>query len=338
MMNPFFGSAIVGGPLFLVADTSRLTAAVAIRILGGQKAGDIKVPPVEFSSPRFDWRQMQRWGISEKNLPPGSEILFRDPTAWEQYRLQIVSLASVLLFQAALIAGLRHQYRRRRNLEVEVQQRMSELAHVNRRATAGELSASIAHELNQPLGAILNNTETAELLLACPSPNLEEIKEILGDIRRDDQRASEVIKRLRRLLTKAVFRAQDIDLNDTVREVFEFLSVQASARSVTLSSTLAPSALCVSGDRIQLQQVILNLIVNGMEALMNVDNGQRKITSRTALMDGAVEISISDCGHGIAPDKLASVFEPFFTTKEHGMGIGLSIARTIVEAYGAGYW
>ena len=214
----FFGSATVGGPLLLVADTSRLTAAVAIRILERREGRDIKVPPVEFSSPRFDWRQMQRWGISEKNLPPGSEILFRDPTAWEQYRLQIVSLASVLLFQAALIAGLLYEHRRRRNLEVEAHQRMSELAHMNRRATAGELSASIAHELNQPLGAILNNTETAELVLAFPSPNLEEIKEILGDIRRDDQRASEVIKRLRRLLTKTVFRAQDIDLNETVRE------------------------------------------------------------------------------------------------------------------------
>ena len=115
----FFGSGIVGGPLLTVADTSRLTATVAIRILSGQKAGDIKVSPVEFSAPRFDWGQMQRWGISEKNLPPGSKILFRDPTVWEQYRWQIVSLASVLLLQAALIIGLLYEHRRRRKVEVE---------------------------------------------------------------------------------------------------------------------------------------------------------------------------------------------------------------------------
>ena len=177
----FFGSAIVGGPLLLVADTSRLTAAVAIRILGGEKAGTSRCHPSNFHL-QVRLEEMQRWGIGEKNLPPGSKILFRDPTAWEQYRLQIVSLASVLLFQAALIVGLLYEHRRRRNLEVEARQRLSELAHMNRRATAGELSASIAHELDQPLGAILNNTEAAELLLASPSPNLEEIKEILADV------------------------------------------------------------------------------------------------------------------------------------------------------------
>ncbi len=105
----------------------------------------------------FDWREMQRWGISESRLPPGSEIQFRSPTAWEQYRWQILATAAVLLLQAAMITGLLYEHRRRRNAEVEARQRMSELAQLNRHATAGELSASIAHELNQPLGAILNN-------------------------------------------------------------------------------------------------------------------------------------------------------------------------------------
>ena len=114
----FFGSAIVGGPLLIVADTSRLTAAVAVRILNGEKAGDIKVSPVEFSAPRFDWRQMQRWEISEKNLPPGSEILFRDPTAWEQYRAYILAVPAAILIQAALIFWLLYEHWRRQRAEI----------------------------------------------------------------------------------------------------------------------------------------------------------------------------------------------------------------------------
>ena len=140
--------------------------------------------------------------------------------------------------------------RRRRNAEIEARQRMSELAHVNRHATAGELSASIAHELNQPLGAILNNAETGTIILNSPSPNLDEMRTIFDEIRRDDQRASEVIWRLRRLLTKTAFEAQDIELNETVREVFEFLAAQAAARDVKLNSGSVDGPLRVRGDRI----------------------------------------------------------------------------------------
>ena len=335
----FFGEAIVGGPMHSVHKSGQTTAAVAIRIFNGEKAGDIKTPPIGFAAPIFDWRQMQRWGISERNLPPGSEIRFREPSVWQQYTWQIAFISAVLLIQAGLIAVLLQEHRRRQRAEVLSRQRMTELAHVNRFATAGELTASIAHEINQPLGSILANAETAEAILKSQSPDIAELpdiielKDIVNDILHDDRRASEVIRRMRSLLKKAPFEQKQFDLNDVVRETIRFFSSLTSGRKYELVSVTTPETLPILGDRIQLQQVILNLVMNGVEAMRDTPSENRIISIRTSRVENFAQLSVSDRGSGIPEDKLKDVFEPFFTSKAEGMGMGLSIARTIIEAH-----
>ncbi len=331
--DTFFDGDTVGGPMLAMADISRQAASVAIRILRGENPRDIKPAPIGYATPRYDWRQLQRWGISEGSLPPGSTIAFREPTVWERYSWQIALITAVLLVQAGLISGLLHEHRRRRLAEVQSRQRMVELARVTRFSTAGELTGSIAHEINQPLGSILANAETAQLILKSPSPDIAELNGIVGDILRDDRRASEVIRRMRSLLTKAPFELKKFDLNDVVRETVEFLSSIAVGRKVELVSAITPNALPILGDRIQLQQVILNIVVNGIDAMRETPAEKRIISIRTSGVENFAELSVSDRGPGIPEDKLKEIFEPFFTSKAEGMGMGLSIARTIIEAH-----
>jgi signal transduction histidine kinase len=329
----FFDGATVGGPMHSVHKLSQITAAVAIRILNGEKAGDINTPPTRFAAPIFDWRQMRRWGIAESNLPPGSTVYFREPTVWERYSWQIALTIALVLVQAGLISLLLFEHRRRQLAEVQSRQRMAELAHVMRFSTAGELTASIAHEINQPLGSILTNAETADVILKSPTPDIAELKDIVKDILHDDRRATEVIRRMRSLLKKAPFELKNFDLNDVVRETLGVLSSLAVGRKVELVSVITPDALPILGDRIQLQQVILNLVVNGIDAMTDTPSENRVISIRTSRIENFAQLSVSDRGPGIPEDKLKEIFEPFFTSKAEGMGMGLSIARTIIEAH-----
>jgi signal transduction histidine kinase len=309
-----------------------------LRILKGESPSNIPVTVGDFKKPVFDWRQMQRWGISESNLSPGSEIFFREPTAWERYSWQIALITAVILLQAGLILALLREHRRRQLAEVQSRQRMAELARVMRFSTAGELTASIAHEINQPLGSILTNAETAQAILKSPSPDIVELNEIVGDIVRDDRRANEIIRRMRSLLTKAPLELKSLDFNDVAREAVEFLSSLAVARKVELTSLITEKALPILGDHIQLQQVILNLVVNGIDAMKDAPTENRIISIRTSDVENFAQLSVSDRGSGIPEDKIKEVFEPFFTSKAEGMGMGLSIARTIIEAHHGLIW
>jgi signal transduction histidine kinase len=329
-----------GGTGGFVASPTALaqqTAQLALRVLNGEDPSTIPAS-IDELKPIFDWQQLKHWHVSEHRLPPGSAIYFREPTAWQRYSWQIALITAVILAQTGLISALLNAHRRRRLAEVQSRQRMAELAHVNRFSTAGELTASIAHEINQPLGAILTNAETAQAILKSPSPDIAELNEIVGDIVRDDRRATEVIRRMRSLLKKAPFELKTLDLNDLVRETVEFLSALAIARKFELVSVITEDALPILGDRIQLQQVILNLVVNGIDAMKDTPSENRIISIRTSRVETFAQLSVSDRGSGISEDKLKEIFEPFFTSKSGGMGMGLSIARTIVEAHEGQIW
>jgi PAS domain S-box-containing protein len=222
----------------------------------------------------------------------------------------------------------------RRRLEESRQ----ELAHAARLALVGELTASIAHEINQPLGAIHAYADAARLLLKSSPPDLDQVQEILGNICKDDLRASEVIRRLRALLTKRGINRQPVDLNELSSEVVLLVRTELRRRGIRVETEPGDDVPLVPGDKVHLQQVLLNLFLNGMDAMANVP-GERRLTVRTGVNgSGSVEIAVSDTGPGILPDRLPRLFEPFVSTKNEGMGLGLSIARSLVEAHGGRIW
>jgi signal transduction histidine kinase len=337
----FFGRGIVGGPLNSITALSREAASVSVRIMGGESPGSIKTTPIGFSAPRYDWRELQRWNISENQLPVGSEVVFRVPGMWEQYRSQVTVGLAVLLLQAVVISWLLFERSRRRKAEEEAGLRRREVVRLNRVVTANVLSSSIAHELNQPLGAILSNTEAAQILLKSNPPDLTQIGDILGDIVRDEQRASEIIVGLRNLLNnRNETDLQYFDLNDTVQEVVRIVAPEAARRKIALTTECTPDALPVRSDPIHLQQVMLNLAMNGMDAMEGCEAGTRNLKIRTQQNpeSGTVEVTVADSGKGIPEENLTSIFDAFFTTKPQGTGLGLPIARTIIQTYGGTIW
>jgi signal transduction histidine kinase len=221
--------------------------------------------------------------------------------------------------------------------ERESSRRLAEIAHMNRNASATVYCAALVHELNQPLAAIMSNAEAAELFMQKEPPQLQEVNAILSDIRRDDKRASDLILRMRALLKKSEPVAAKLDFNDMVRTTIALLASEARMRGIILEALLGEGLPTVIADGVQMQQVMINLILNAMDAMADTPEPERRITIRTGNVGGSLELSVVDRGCGFAGN-LERVFESFFTTKPQGMGLGLSITAAIIKAHGGRIW
>ena len=457
------GTGIVGGYLNDIGAEARAAAEVALGVLRGEPVGGLHAEAAVGPVPMFDWRQFRRWGIREADLPPGSLVLYREPSFLHRYGWW-VALAGL---QTLLITGLLLERRQRRRAstaaeaseslnrsviaslpgmiaivdragivlktnrawddhppgslagplvgrppgtdcravcatggagqplaertlraldsvlggttpeaafefshpsagevtwfnfrvqrldrpeggailaceditrakmrEFEDRRTLQDVAHASRVTTMGELAASLAHEINQPLAAILSNAQAASTMLKAEAPDLDLVREAVEDIANNDRRAGQVIRRMRTMLQKGEPGRVPVSLADLARDVLALLAPEASLRRVSLEANLEADLPPVEGDPVQLQQVVLNLVVNAIEATGGADGDHRTVLITTRALGQQVELAVRDAGTGISASDLPRIFAPFFTTKPTGLGMGLAISRSIVEAHG----
>ena len=237
--------------------------------------------------------------------------------------------------QPARMFGVQSILARRKQAELEVARHRHQLAHLSRVTLLGELSASLAHELNQPLAAILSNAQAAQQFLKEEAFDVNELRQVLTKIVAEDKRAGEVIRHMRLLFRKGEVGRYfgNLAINKVVQDVLRLMHNDLMNQGVTVQTELAQNLPAVQGDRVQLQQVLLNLMLNGCEAMIDCDSSERQLLITSGMENGAVHVSVTDRGGGIPEETMERVFEPFFTTKADGMGLGLSVCRTIIEAH-----
>ena len=467
LYDSYMGYGIVGGSLMSFEQQGREAATLTLRVLAGESPASIPFSGEQAYVNVYDWRELKRWGITEKALPPGSVVKFKSGSMWEEHREAILGGMVFIFIETLLIIALfvnLHKRRRaeaeiaaselryrtvadytydweywsapdgtmnyvspsceritgysvrefmddpalfhkiilpedrrtwnghdhdvrdrpkaseiqfrirtkggeirwidhaclpvhdgqgkflgirasnrdiseRRKAEFEVQQQRNELAHVTRVAALGELTSSIAHELNQPLAAIRNYANAAQRFLSQSEPDLSKARDALEGIVRDDRRAAEVISSVRELLKKEELNYQPVRMNQVIQEVLAFIRSDAVLEGLTIETELASKLPVVLGDRVQLQQVLLNLMLNAVDAMNQSKPDLRKLVIKTENReDQSVKVSVRDFGAGIVQTHKDKLFEPFHTTKPAGMGMGLAISQRIIHAHGGSIW
>ena len=333
-LSPWFGHGIVGGRLLSIDDLSRSTADVAARILSGTPPGRIEVPPPPSRQPIFDWRELQRWGIAESRLPVGSVVRYRNPSLWQAHKRTVLASIAALIVQSLLIVGLLHQRRARQRAELDSRQHLALAADANRRQTTAVLTSSIAHELGQPLSSMINNAQALQMMVGAGRATPDTTDEILSDIRSQGVQAMHIIDRHRTMLRSRQLDRQPIDFHDVISGSLGLVAHDLRARQIRNTVNLSTSPCVVNGDPVLLQQVLVNLLMNAMDAMSETPPARRHLTISTDTRAAEVVVSVRDSGTGLPVEIDGTLFTPFRTTKAHGLGIGLTIARTIVDAHG----
>jgi C4-dicarboxylate-specific signal transduction histidine kinase len=336
--DQYVGRGIVGGNVISLSAHAVEMAKLALRVLAGTtEASAPQVAEVATNKLLFDWRQLQRWGISESKLPAGSEIWFRESSVWEQYKPQILAIIAAILAQALLIAWLIHERQYRRRAERTARETFSELTHMNRMATAGELSAAIAHEIRQPITGMVTMANAALRWLSREKPDIGRAQAAMNKVVAAGHQASDVITNVRGLFGKDTQEETPTDLNTLIQSVLELVSIDLRKHNIESQVNLSQPLPLVVGNEVQLQQVILNLVINAIESMNSAEPRVLSIKSETTGHNG-VRVSIADTGSGIDLANLNRLFKPMFTTKARGMGMGLSICKSIIESHHGRIW
>jgi signal transduction histidine kinase len=333
MRSSYMGNGVIGGHVINLSEHGREAGQLALQLLSNPNGG----PYTQISQKTrcvLDDRQIRRWGFNFDNIPKDCERPFNTPTLLERNTMQIIAFAFMTGVILLLIFGLQWQRKKRLRADEEANRQRTALAHVARLGSVGELTASIVHEINQPLGAILANADAATMMLNQQSHPDQELRAILADIRDDNLRASLIIQKLRVLLSKRSLESKPVSLNEVINTSRSLLGNLAIKHHVTLSTELAEDLPLIMGDSTHLQQVLINLASNAMEAMEAVPPEQRTLSIKTLHSNSShIQLIVADKGPGIPTNILPNIFESFYTTKPEGMGMGLAIVQTIVDAH-----
>jgi signal transduction histidine kinase len=329
----FLGRGIVGGRLLDIDGLGRRTSEAAYKILSGVPAQTLRPAPQLPGQPTFDWRELERWQIPESRLPPGSQVVFRPPTLWSEHRDTMLVATGALSIQALLIFGLLLERRARRRAELDSRRNLALASDVNRRETMSALTSSIAHELAQPLSAMIHNAEALQLMIEAHHATPGDIREVLSDIEADGIHASKVIERHRAMLRSRQMQTRVVDLRNILDDTLALVAHDMIARQVSVDVRLPADSCLISGDPVLLQQVFVNLVINAMDAMSEAPPDRRHITISGEVKGAEIEVSVRDTGPGLPANLTGKLFTPFVTSKPHGLGIGLAIAKSIVDAH-----